>query len=61
MLIVKSSLAVALMLGIGLAAGPAAAETKTLNVVERATTDAVRCGNAMRRGVQRTTWEKPTC
>ena len=41
MLIVKSSLAVALVFGIGFAAEPAAAETKTLNVVERATTDAV--------------------
>ena len=40
MLIVKSSLAVAVMCGIGLAAGPAAAET-AINVVERATTDAV--------------------
>lgn len=41
MLIVKSSLAAALMLGIGLAAGPVSAETTMLNLVERATTDAV--------------------
>jgi hypothetical protein len=41
MLIMKSSLAVALMLGIGLAAEPAAAESTALNLVERATTDAV--------------------
>ena len=41
MLTVRSSLAVALLFGIGFAAQPASAETKTLNVVERATTDAV--------------------
>jgi allene oxide cyclase len=41
MLFMRSSLAVAFTLGIGLAGGPVAAETTTLNVVERATTDAV--------------------
>jgi hypothetical protein len=41
MLIVKGSLAVALMFGIGFTAGPASAETTALTVVERATTDAV--------------------
>jgi allene oxide cyclase len=41
MLFMRSSLAVAFTLGIGLAGGPAVAETTTLNVVERATTDAV--------------------
>jgi allene oxide cyclase len=41
MLFMRSSLAVAFTLGIGLAGGPAVAENTTLNVVERATTDAV--------------------
>jgi hypothetical protein len=41
MLIVKSSLAVAFALGLGFAGHPAAAETTSLNLVERATTDAV--------------------